>query len=358
MRDLTDESLTDQLSRERLLDMEARLAHVRRQAFAVLALALIAAGPWIGFQFLVPLFIAGVGFAIADRRVRRSPRPERWAAAGWALAPLIIAVCAAVTGAAESPALMWLALPVTTLGARFEPRGVRLGVAWTIALLLAVTVGLDSATVLEHPEDLIFPFALIISMAILGGAALKSEREHRRVAVIDPLTGLLNRSAFAQRLGELQHQIDQGAESSLGFLMADIDHFKRINDEHGHPVGDAVLRDVAYAMRSELRAFDLDLPPRRRGVRDPAAGRRLREDARDRRAPARRGRRLQHRRRLGDHELRRGRHQRQRRAPGAALRGGRRGAVRGEARGPQSRRGRSPRSRVERRYEFVSRPPS
>ena len=257
MRDVTDESLTEQLSRERLLDMEARLGRVRRQAFAVLALALIAAGPWVGFKFLVPLFAALACFAIADRRMRRSPRPERWVAIAWSLAPLIIAVCAALTGAAESPALMWLALPVTTLGARFEPRGVRLGVAYTIVLLLLVTLGLDGATVLEKPQELIFPFALIIAMAILGGAALQSEREHRRVAVIDPLTGLLNRSAFAQRLAELQHQIDQGLESRLGFLIADIDHFKAINDAHGHPVGDAVLRDVAYAMRSELRAFDL-----------------------------------------------------------------------------------------------------
>jgi len=196
-------------------------------------------------------------FAIADRRMHRSPRPERWAAFAWAVSPLVIAGSAALTGGPESPAVMWLGLPVVTLGARFEPRGVRFGVAYTIVLLLLVTLGMDGAFVLEHPQELIFPFALIISMAILGGAALQSEREHRRVAVIDPLTGLLNRSAFAQRLGELQHQIDQGAESSLGFLMADIDHFKRINDEHGHPVGDAVLRDVAYAMRSELRAFDL-----------------------------------------------------------------------------------------------------
>jgi diguanylate cyclase (GGDEF)-like protein len=257
MRDLTDESLTEQLSRERLLDMEARLGPVRRQAFGVLALALIAAGPWIGFQFLLAIVASLVAYAIANRRMRRSRRPERWSAMCWAVLPALLAGCAAVSGAAESPALMWLALPVTTLGARFEPRGVRIGVAYTIALLLLVTVGLDRATVLEHPENLIFPFALIIAMAILGGAALQSEREHRRVAVIDPLTGLLNRSAFAQRLGELQHQIDQGAESSLGFLMADIDHFKRVNDEHGHPVGDAVLRDVAYALRSELRAFDL-----------------------------------------------------------------------------------------------------
>ena len=257
MRDLTDESLTEQLSRERLLDMEARLAHVRRQAFGVLALALIAAGPWIGFEFLIVLAAALATFSFADRFMHRSRRPERWAAFGWAVAPLMIAGSAALTGGPESPALMWLGLPVVTLGARFEPLGVRLGVAYTIALLLLVTVGLDAGFVFEHPEELIFPFALIVAMAILGGAAVRSEREHRRVAVIDPLTGLLNRSAFAQRLLELQHQLDQGAASSLGFLIGDIDHFKRINDEHGHPVGDAVLRDVAYAMRSELRAFDL-----------------------------------------------------------------------------------------------------
>ena len=252
MTGLADEPLTDQLRRERLLDMEARLGPVRRQAFGVLALALIAAGPWIGFEFLFPLAVALVAFPLANGWMARSRRPELLAAAVWGVAPTIIAACAALTGAAGSPALMWLALPVTTLGARFEPRGVRLGVAYTIALLLIITLGLDSAAVFERPDELIFPFGLIIAMAILGGAAVESEREHRREAILDPLTGLLNRSAFAQRLAELRAE-----GSSLGFLVADVDHFKRINDEHGHPVGDAVLTDVAYALREELGAFDL-----------------------------------------------------------------------------------------------------
>jgi diguanylate cyclase (GGDEF)-like protein len=146
---------------------------------------------------------------------------------------------------------MWLALPVTTLGARFEPRGVRLGVAFTVVLLLAVTVGIDGGAVLEAPQEFIFPFALIIAMAILGGAAEQSEREHRREAVVDPLTGLLNRSAFAQRTAEL------GEASPVGLLLGDIDHFKRVNDHHGHPVGDAVLTDVAYEMQKELTGLDL-----------------------------------------------------------------------------------------------------
>ena len=47
--------LAAQLRHERLLDMEARLGGFRRRAFGVLALALIASGPWIGFWFLIPL---------------------------------------------------------------------------------------------------------------------------------------------------------------------------------------------------------------------------------------------------------------------------------------------------------------
>jgi diguanylate cyclase (GGDEF)-like protein len=249
--------LAAQLRHERLVDMEARIGVYRRRAFAVLALALIASGPWIGFWFVAPLAAALIASTIADRLVRTRRNAHRWAAAGWAISGLMIAGSVALTGAADSPAVMWLALPAVTLGARFELRGVLCGVAFLIALMFFSTMALDPQAVFDRPDRLIFPIALVITTAIFSGATQASDREHRREAVLDPLTGLLNRAALLARFDELEQLAGHGEHASLGMLVADLDHFKRINDEHGHPVGDAVLRDIAYALRKALRAFDL-----------------------------------------------------------------------------------------------------
>jgi diguanylate cyclase (GGDEF)-like protein len=245
------------LRRERLLDMEARIAVVRRRAFAVLALALIASGPWIGFWFLAPLAAALISSTVCDRLLRTRRHPHRWAAAGWGVSGLMIAGSVALTGQAGSPAVMWLALPAVTLGARFELRGVLFGVGYLIALMFLSTMALDPGGVLDRPDALIFPIALVIATAIFSGATQASDREHRREAVLDPLTGLLNRAALLARFDELEQLAGRGEHASLGMLVADLDHFKRVNDEHGHPAGDALLQDIAYAMRKALRAFDL-----------------------------------------------------------------------------------------------------
>jgi diguanylate cyclase (GGDEF)-like protein len=108
-----------------------------------------------------------------------------------------------------------------------------------------------------RPDALIFPIALVITTAIFSGATQASDRDHRREAVLDPLTGLLNRAALLARFDELEQLAGHGEHHSLGMLVADLDHFKQVNDRHGHPAGDAVLQDVAYALRKALRAFDL-----------------------------------------------------------------------------------------------------
>ncbi len=79
--------------------------------------------------------------------------------------------------------------------------------------------------------------------------------ELEQLSFTDPLTGLGNRRHFEERLHqEIARARREGGV--LSCLMVDLDHFKRINDRYGHPAGDAVLREVARALRTGVRAFD------------------------------------------------------------------------------------------------------
>jgi diguanylate cyclase (GGDEF)-like protein len=89
----------------------------------------------------------------------------------------------------------------------------------------------------------------------LEQAELRGE-EMARLAATDPLTGLMNRRAFfeaADRIASLARR--HGDPTSVASI--DIDRFKRINDEHGHAVGDAAIRALADACRAEARDSDL-----------------------------------------------------------------------------------------------------
>jgi two-component system, cell cycle response regulator len=75
-------------------------------------------------------------------------------------------------------------------------------------------------------------------------------------AHIDPLTGLPNRRALMERLGQEWARLKRHG-GALSFIMADIDHFKAINDRYGHQVGDKLLHKVARAIAEECRQTDL-----------------------------------------------------------------------------------------------------
>ena len=80
--------------------------------------------------------------------------------------------------------------------------------------------------------------------------------ELRRIAGKDQLTGALTRRGFIERTKqEMERHTRYGRSASLA--MIDIDHFKSINDTHGHATGDAVLREIARLLRIEARPNDL-----------------------------------------------------------------------------------------------------
>jgi diguanylate cyclase (GGDEF)-like protein len=236
--------------------MDRRVAPVRRKSFAVMAAALLMCGPWLGWWTIAPLAVAAVLFKLADDAIERVKHPEYLLFAAWTGSQAIIAAAVPLTGGPHSPAMAWFAIPIVTLSARFPARGVVAGLAVTALMMVAVAFGCGASEVLAHPPLLIMPLALTAAVAILSTALMSSDITHRSEAVIDPLTGMLNRNSLKDRTFELAHQSRRTGQP-VGLIVGDLDHFKDVNDGHGHATGDAVLQDVAYLLRKQLRAFDL-----------------------------------------------------------------------------------------------------
>jgi two-component system, cell cycle response regulator len=84
---------------------------------------------------------------------------------------------------------------------------------------------------------------------LTANAALRARADH------DQLTGLANRAAVLGRLEEELHRAARTGQP-VGVMLADLDHFKQINDTRGHLAGDAVLRDASRRLRLALRPYD------------------------------------------------------------------------------------------------------
>jgi diguanylate cyclase (GGDEF)-like protein len=117
------------------------------------------------------------------------------------------------------------------------------------AVRAVVVLGSRAARAWPHDE-----LHTASAMTDLAGAAI-ALRDARLAASIDPLTGCLNHGAMRERLSEeIARARRQG--TPLAVTILDLDDFKRVNDTYGHPTGDALLRHVAEALRSEYRSFD------------------------------------------------------------------------------------------------------
>ena len=86
-------------------------------------------------------------------------------------------------------------------------------------------------------------------------AKQREERLYQR-ATRDPLTGVANRGHFSE-MGTLEIERARRFAEPLSLLLMDIDHFKRVNDTHGHETGDRVIQRLAATCASHLRRIDL-----------------------------------------------------------------------------------------------------
>jgi diguanylate cyclase (GGDEF)-like protein len=163
----------------------------------------------------------------------------------------LVAVTMAATGGAESPARFYLLFIVFFASYFYPPREAIPHLVGCIAVLLlplvydpdAIESGLLAETLVLAPAFL-----------VLGGLIMGGKQVMLTLSREDPLTGLVNRRVFEQRL---EHSLDGRGCRQFGLMLCDLDSFKSVNDDHGHPVGDQVLREAAAALRATVRSNDV-----------------------------------------------------------------------------------------------------
>jgi len=128
------------------------------------------------------------------------------------------------------------------------------------ALIAGVAPFPVGATVLDPTWLAVFSYLsighiLFAAIFFLTMTMERREAEQRNFALSDPLTGLLNRRAFgdfAQRMARRR----AGLRDPMALLVLDLDHFKLVNDQHGHEVGDRMLKAFADAAEESVRPTD------------------------------------------------------------------------------------------------------
>jgi diguanylate cyclase (GGDEF)-like protein len=148
-----------------------------------------------------------------------------------------------------------MVLMVPGFGALFPTRGLVVGAGALALIMTAAGFATGAQEILADPVVLALPLALLGGVALTAGGVAQSALDHRGAAIVDGLTGILNRAALERRSAELAHESAEiGRQVAL--VIGDVDRFKAINDAEGHAGGDAALREIAGRLRTHLRAFE------------------------------------------------------------------------------------------------------
>ena len=129
-----------EFDRARVLDNSTRVRRARRVAAAAIGVALIALLPWFGIWILGLFAASAVNLLTLDRRMARSKHPELVVASSLLFTELLLAGGVVLSGAGQSPALPWMAVPVGLTAARFRRRVMVTGAAIGLVLMALATV--------------------------------------------------------------------------------------------------------------------------------------------------------------------------------------------------------------------------
>jgi diguanylate cyclase (GGDEF)-like protein len=223
-------------------------------------------GP-IGWVLALSALVFLYGLASAARLIHWERASIRAHAVGTAVTFLFVGLAVYLMGNSLAYVEPLFVVPLL-YAAFFFPRRV----AWLLAIELLVIAGVPLLTDPDAIDNAFLPRYVALCVGFLAATWVMvgvrerlgaAERRQREIANTDPLTGVGNRRSFdAAMQRELAARTGEGRgrrasdRTPLALLILDLDDFKGVNDRHGHPAGDAVLREAATRTQAVLRSGD------------------------------------------------------------------------------------------------------
>lgn len=252
----------NRVERDHLRAMVLTAQNVRTVRIFNGVLVLLAATwyPWLGPG---PLIAALAGAVVFDAKLRPSGRIRDLGdrsgtmASYWEAVLAMILWSVAIISATTNALYMLPLLIVPAFRAMpcYRPFGAKVLFATGAAFIVGTALIVAPSDVIDNPLIVSLPLGLLGVVTVVSIAIVTSALEHAERANVDPLTGALTRGALEARVAEFADS-EPGRYEPVALIVADLDHFKRVNDTHGHDTGDAVLTGVAARMQQELRIAD------------------------------------------------------------------------------------------------------
>lgn len=238
----------------RLAEIDEVMRPINLATAVAVALATPMFAPTFGLAFAAFALLPISWWALRVLGVALRIGLHAWNAGLVAVTTVAIAGATTMSGGVASPIVFLAGLTALFAEAMFPNRRVWAGLGlFVVSFVVVVDLarGTDVAAL-----NLVVATLLAAYLPLITRLLVRVEQIQRRRSVLDPLTGCLNRRSLEARALELDEQSRRTA-LPVSLISFDIDHFKVVNDRHGHAAGDRVLANVAYIARKQVRRFEL-----------------------------------------------------------------------------------------------------
>ena len=186
----------------------------------------------------------------------------------WTIAQIVILRDPEITLLVKCASLFGT-LAFSTQMAHIYTSMLRLAVGGTVVMIVPVAIQLWSDPQMQVPAAALSLYATYLATAVLRSRidymrrldldeAVRVQRDrYEQLSRVDPLTGLCNRRTFSETLNAQVREAQWLDGAGVALALLDIDHFKSVNDKHGHVIGDEVLKHLARRLESAFSGDDV-----------------------------------------------------------------------------------------------------